>query len=428
MRTHAGHLTYCTNIHAGERWADHFASLQAHFPAIKARIAPDRPMGIGLRLSNQASLDLVREDELTLFKRWLTENDAYVFTMNGFPYGGFHHTRVKDQVHAPDWTTGDRVAYTLRLFRILEALMPEGGGPEAGDGAGGGRGAEAGDGAFPPDAGISTSPLSYRHWFASPDQAQEARARATLNILSVAEQLIRIHRLSGKLLHLDIEPEPDGLLETGAEFIEWFEADLLPAGRVLLASTFSCTGAEAESLLKEHIRLCYDVCHFAIGYESHREVMRELAGKEIKIGKIQISAALKAMIPGDARRTAIRAAFAAFNEPVYLHQVVAKQADGSLLRYPDLPEALADFDRPTVREWRAHFHVPIFVSDFGSLQSTRQDISEVLALQQERSVTQHLEVETYTWEVLPDELRLPLEESIIRELQWVKDELTTTNE
>lgn len=425
MRTHAGHLTYCTNIHAGELWADHFASLQAHFPAIKALVAPDRPMGIGLRLSNQASLDLVREDQLTLFKRWLTENQAYVFTMNGFPYGGFHHTRVKDQVHAPDWTTGDRVAYTLRLFQILEELMPEGG--SVADGAM--------DGAFPPDAGISTSPLSYRHWFASPGQLQEVRATATRHILSIAEHLVSIHRSSGKLLHLDIEPEPDGLLETGAEFIEWFEEDLLPAGRVLLASTFSCTGAEAESLLKEHIRLCYDVCHFAIGYESHREVMRELAAKGIKIGKIQISAALKAIIPGagpdaaaEVRLAAVRQGFAACNEPVYLHQVVAKQADGSLLRYPDLPEALADFDRPTVREWRAHFHVPIFVSEFGSLQSTRQDISEVLALQRERSVTQHLEVETYTWEVLPDELRLPLEESIIRELQWVKDVLTTTNE
>jgi len=450
MRTHAGHLTYCTNIHAGERWADHFASLQAHFPAIKARIAPDRPMGIGLRLSNQASLDLVREDELALFKQWLTENQAYVFTMNGFPYGGFHHTRVKDQVHAPDWTTGDRVEYTLRLFRILEALMPEGGGFGAGDGAEAGDGVENGglrgsgrvEGAFPPDAGISTSPLSYRHWFTSPGQLQEARAIATRHILSVAEQLIRTHQSSGKLLHLDIEPEPDGLLETGAEFIEWFEEDLLPAGRALLASTFSCTGAEAESLLKEHVRLCYDVCHFAIGYEPHREVMRELAEKGIKIGKIQISAALKAMIPGpgpggaggdpgaaaDARRAAIRQGFAACNEPVYLHQVVAKQADGSLLRYPDFPEALADFDRPAVREWRAHFHVPIFLSDFGSLQSTRQDISEVLALQQERPVTQHLEVETYTWEVLPAEMRLPLEESIIRELQWVKDELTSTNE
>jgi hypothetical protein len=404
MRTHAGHLTYCTNIHAGELWADHFASLQAHFPAIKARIAPDRPMGIGLRLSNQASLDLVREEQLTLFKRWLRENQAYVFTMNGFPYGGFHHTRVKDQVHAPDWTTGDRVAYTLRLFRILAELMPEG------------------------DAGISTSPLSYRHWFGSPGQVQEARATATRHILSIAEHLIRIHRSSGKLLHLDIEPEPDGLLETGAEFIEWFEEDLLPAGRILLASTFSCTGTEAELLLKEHIRLCYDVCHFAIGYEPHREVMRDLAEKGIKIGKIQISAALKAVIPADSRRVAVRQGFAACNEPVYLHQVVAKQADGSLLRYPDLPEALADFDRPTVQEWRAHFHVPIFLSDFGSLQSTRQDISEVLALQQERPVTQHLEVETYTWEVLPDEMRLPLEESIIRELQWVKDELTTTNE
>jgi hypothetical protein len=186
-------------------------------------------------------------------------------------------------------------------------------------------------------------------------------------------------------------------------------------------------------MLKEHIRLCYDVCHFAIGYEPHAEVIRQLAEKGIRIGKIQISAALKAEMGPAAGKTgdrlstpdraAIRAAFAGYDEPVYLHQVVARQEDGKLLRYSDLPQALADYDRPGVEEWRAHFHVPLFAGDFGALQSTQADILEVLELQRNDPFTRHLEIETYTWEVLPPHLKLPLEDSIVRELQWVKDVL-----
>src|SRR4028119_1228540 len=142
MKTSKGHLTYCTNIHAGESWSAHFSALQQNFPAIKNEVSPDAPMGIGLRLSNIASLDLTKKEELTVFKQWLAENDSYIFTMNGFPYGGFHNTRVKDQVHAPDWTTRERVEYTKCLFTILADLLPDG-----------------------LDGGVSTSPLSYRYWF-----------------------------------------------------------------------------------------------------------------------------------------------------------------------------------------------------------------------------------------------------------------------
>jgi hypothetical protein len=412
MQTTRGHLTYCTNIHAGESWPDHFEALKRHFPAIKERFSPDLRMGIGLRLSGQASRELLDPEALRLFKEWLTANRAYVFTMNGFPYGGFHHTRVKEQVHAPDWITQERVSYTLRMFTILKALLPQG-----------------------MDGGISTSPLSYRHWFTSVDEVRLARQTATLHILSVASELMAIRKASGKLLHLDIEPEPDGLLETGREFIDWFDRELLPAGIPLITKKFQCGILQAEDMLKEHIRLCYDVCHFAIGYESHKEVVRQLSERGIKVGKIQISAALKAEIgvapdraalPEGASapdRAAIRQAFAGYDEPVYLHQVVARKGDGSLLRYSDLPQALADYDHPGVEEWRAHFHVPLFAGNFGVLQSTRQDILQVLELQKNDPFTQHLEIETYTWEVLPPHLKLPLEDSIVRELQWVKDVL-----
>jgi hypothetical protein len=210
-------------------------------------------------------------------------------------------------------------------------------------------------------------------------------------------------------------------LETGYEFIEWVENDLLPVAIPVIKTKFNVSHQHAEDLIKEHLRLCYDVCHFAVGYEPHNKVIDDMAKRGIKIGKIQISAALKATMnsPEESAKN-IKETFEKFNEPTYLHQVVAKTADGKLVRFPDLPYALKDNDRRIV-EWRAHFHVPIFAEKFGLLSSTRDEIAEVLSLQKKKPFTQHLEVETYTWEVLPPALKLPLQDSIIRELQWVKN-------
>jgi hypothetical protein len=399
MKLTAGHLTYCTNIHAGENWTDHFAALKLSFPEIKQQLSPDAPMGIGLRLSNIASMELLQNDNLLQFKQWLQQQEAYVFTMNGFPYGGFHHTIVKDQVHAPDWTTNDRVAYTIRLFQVLADLLPDG---------------MAG--------GISTSPLSYRNWFNNGLALEMAKSAATKNILQVVAELNSIKQKTGIKLHLDIEPEPDGILETGREFIEWFEQDLLPQGIVFFEQEYQIPAIESQQLIRDHINLCYDICHFAIGYEPHELIINELANKRIKVGKIQISAALKAEFDAqNANKQAILAEFEKFNESTYLHQVIARGADGKLLRYPDLPEALTATD--DAQEWRAHFHVPVFLKSFGLLQSTQTDIIKVLGIQTKNPFTDHLEVETYTWGVLPDTLKIPLAQSIIRELEWVKNEL-----
>lgn len=398
MLTSSGHLTYCTNIHAGENWPDHFAAIKKYFPSIKEKLSPDNLMGIGLRLSNEASIQLSKKENLSDFKKWLAGQNAYVFTMNGFPYGGFHHRAVKDQVHTPDWTTDERADYTIRLFHILTALVPSG-----------------------MDGGISTSPLSYRHWFKTAEQLLNARGKATKNMILVIEKLVEIHRSTGKLLHLDIEPEPDGLLETGSEFIEWFENDLLPVAIPIIKTKFDVSHQHAQELIKEHLRLCYDVCHFAIGYESHKQVIEDVMKRGMKIGKIQISAALKAaMNLSDENINSIKRNFEKFNECTYLHQVIAKTTDGKLLRYPDLSDALKDKDH-RFKEWRAHFHVPIFSAEFDLLSSTQDEIAEVLSLQKMSAFTQHLEVETYTWEVLPPALKLPLQDSIIRELQWVKN-------
>ena len=135
------HLSYCTNIHPAETWEATFQSLQKYLLPIQSKLAPNKKLGIGLRLSNQASIELNQRNHLEAFKQWLNNHNLYVFTMNGFPYGAFHQQRVKDQVHQPDWSTKERFEYTKRLIDQLAYLLPEG-----------------------MEGGISTSPISYKPW------------------------------------------------------------------------------------------------------------------------------------------------------------------------------------------------------------------------------------------------------------------------
>jgi hypothetical protein len=177
-------------------------------------------------------------------------------------------------------------------------------------------------------------------------------------------------------------------------------------------------------MIKRHICLCYDVCHFAIGYEPHAEVIKQLTAEGIRVGKIQISAALKAVMSDEVSdRLKVKEAFGTFNESTYLHQVIASKKEGGFVRYRDLPEALADAENSLVNEWRAHFHVPVFLKKFGLLESTQADIVQILEIQKSTPFTNHLEVETYTWEVLPESLKLRIDQSIIRELKWVTNQL-----
>jgi hypothetical protein len=369
---------------------------------VKSRLGYKGKFGIGLRLSKEASVVLERPERLQEFQEWLKKTQAYVYSLNCFPYGGFHRTKVKEQVHAPDWTTEARLAYTLRCFRILVQLLPEG-----------------------VEGGISTSPLSYRHWFVSDLEKNEAFERATTHLIAVVVELVRLHQETGKFLHLDIEPEPDGLLENSDELIHYFKEWLLSVGKASLAKQLGTTQKEAGKLIKDHLQVCYDVCHFAIGYEKPKEAFKKLKQAGIGIGKIQLSAALKLLIPESPfERFSIGKRLGEFADTTYLHQVVGRTKEGGLKSYPDLPQALAKLGDTQDLEWRVHFHVPIFLANYGTFQATQEDIVEVLKLVNANpSITKHLEVETYTWEVLPQDTHLTLGDAISRELAWVKEQL-----
>jgi hypothetical protein len=392
------HLSYCSNIHPGESWEATFQNLKIYIPEVRQRLKADGPFGIGLRLSNEASLVLERPEKLREFQDWLRKVNAYVFTLNGFPYGDFHRQIVKEKVNFPDWTTTDRRDYTIRSFRILAQLLP----PKI-------------------MGGISTSPISYRHWFKNTDALNQGMETATRHLLEVVEELVNIHRITGKLMHLDIEPEPDGILENSEETVSLFSDWLLPKGKAWLAQKFGISESEAEELIKTHIQVCYDVCHFAIVYEEPSDTFAKFEAAGIRVGKIQISAALKVLIPDSVNeKFSLGKKLLSFVESTYLHQVVAKGADGKLKSYADLPQALEFLPESKEEEWRIHFHVPVFLDNYGSFSSTQETISIVLKeILSNPEITQHLEVETYTWEVLPEDTRLSLGESIARELSWV---------
>ncbi|MEP2296362.1 metabolite traffic protein EboE, partial [Algoriphagus sp.] len=244
---------------------------------------------------------------------------------------------------------------------------------------------------------------------------------ATKHLLEVVAVLAEIKSHTGKSLHLDIEPEPDGILENSDEMVWLFSEWLLPIGKPWLVEKLKISEEDVEEALKEHIQVCYDVCHFAIVYEKPADTFAKFEKAGIKIGKIQISAALRVVIPHEpAARDLLKVNLLPFEESTYLHQVVAMKKDGMLHSYSDLPEALKVLESTEEKEWRIHFHVPVFLDNYGALASTQDQISIVLnEILKNPSLTNHLEVETYTWEVLPEDSRLNLGESISRELAWV---------
>ncbi|MDO6388508.1 metabolite traffic protein EboE [Pontibacter sp. BT731] len=397
------HLSYCTNIHPGETWEEVLKSLKEYLPTLKKNLSPNQPFGIGLRLSDLASRELAEQQSLADFQEWLTKNGLYVYTMNGFPYGGFHKQVVKDQVHKPDWTTHDRLEYTKRLAGILAVLLPAG-----------------------MEGGISTSPLSYKPWHHSQDQTDAVLSAATENLLELVVFLLQLKHKTGKTIHVDLEPEPDGLLENSDEVIHYFNDWLLAKGIDKLTQANLLNSTKAREAIVAHIQVCYDVCHFALAYENPSEAFLKFSSAGIRVGKVQLSAALKVKVPTDTYGKAVlREKLLPFAESTYLHQVVAQHPDGSLSHYTDLALALAVIQKTEAREWRIHFHVPVFTDSYNGLQSTREDVQQVLALLEKERITNHLEVETYTWDVLPDGLKTDLAHSIRRELEWV---IETINE
>ena len=367
------------------------AALERFAPRLKARFAPNAPFGVGLRLSARDARELSQGNHLAELRAFLDREGLYVAIINGFPHGSFHRSVVKADVYAPDWRDDARVEYTSELIDILAALVPDG-----------------------LDGGVSTVPLSYKAWMRNATPAEWERL--TGNIVRIAAKLVRLKRDRGLVIHLDVEPEPDCVIENTDETIDYFNQWLIPRGAPALAAGLGIATEEAERELRDHIRICFDCCHFSVEHEDPRVALARLQAAGLRIGRIQLSSALCVDMPEDRRQSAgVIERLRPFADSTYLHQVITRK-DATLAHYPDLGEAL---DRGEAGDWRIHFHVPLFTSEYEGLRSSQTDVRKVLTMVAAAPITTHLEIETYTWDVLPGSLKIDLLESIAREYDWV---------
>ena len=395
----APHLTYCTNIHPGESWAEVRDNLERYLVPVRERAAPGRPFGVGLRLSAESARALTEPGALEELRAFLHAHDLYVFTINGFPYGPFHGRPVKEQVYLPDWLEPERLDYTDRLADILAALLP----------------AEL-------EGSISTVPGAFApRVHGDADEARMARA-----LLDHVVHLVRVRASTGRRIALALEPEPCCFLETIAETVRFFERHLLSATAVAQVSNAAgLSRGDAERAIREHLGVCLDACHLAVEFEEPQQVLDALEAAGIRVPKVQVTAGLRAVLrEGD---DATLDALASFADDVYLHQVVERHDDGTLVRHLDLPQALAAVRaRPVqgAREWRVHFHVPVFRERYGAFGGTQAYVAELLRLVRERGTSTHFECETYTWDVLPEEFRREgIVGGIVREVGWAERHL-----
>jgi len=383
------HLTYCLNVHPGESWKENLAAIRGKAMAVRDLVCTGGRFGLGLRLSCRAAGELCRPRSLAAFRRFLADNDLYVFTINGFPYGTFHATAVKQKVYSPDWRSVRRRNYTIVLADILAELLPEG-----------------------VVGSISTVPGSYKRWIRTDQDVREMVAA----LADVAAHLHEIRERTGREICLALEPEPDCFLEKTADAISFFGGPLTSLGAEQVRERLGIGPDEARTILRRHLGVCFDTSHLAVQFENLAASLKSLLRAGIRIGKVHLSSALRVRPsrPSMARLNE-------FDDGVYLHQVRVRYADGRIDRFADLPGALGSVAAGgRAGEWRVHFHVPLFFTRAGGLRSTSSLFTPAFAKVLTSGASQNVEIETYTFGVLPEMLGVPdVIQGIAEEYKWV---------
>lgn len=387
-------LAYGTNVAPAEDVAGIVAALGGLWADVRRLAEPDGTLGLGLWLAEPAAAALARDaGAMREVRGVLAANGLEITTVNAFPQRAFHAPVVKDAVYRPDWTDPARLAYTSSVARAVAGIALPGA-----------------------DITISTLPLGF------PKLPMQTHLRAAGLLFAATLDLHRLREATGTTVRLALEPEPCCALETTTEAMEFFVAGVWPfLGAV--ARTAGLTEDAAREIVDRHLGVCLDLCHLAVAHEDPFAARERLRGAGVPVFKVQVSAAVEVLDPAD---PAQRAALAAFVEPRWLHQVGAPGvasgvgAPARVLR--DLPDALADPTFALHRPWRVHFHVPLSAEEVGGLPTTRREVARFLSLVAGDPDPPVLEIETYTWAVVPG-APPGLAENVAGELAWVRGAL-----
>jgi hypothetical protein len=391
-----GHLSYSTLVHPGDNWELMSHSLRTYVPRVKARVSPNQPLGLSLRLA-ASSAELLARDQSARneLKRFLSENDLYLYTVNAFPYGAFKDTIVKEQVYEPDWRSEERTQYTINVADVLADVAPDG-----------------------LASSIQSAPLGFKPRVTGPDVVSSY----TEHVLRVVAHLVGIEQRTGKTVTLGLEPEPHCFLETTDEAIDYFTGHLY-SGRSAerLAKLADIPVSDAISALRRHLGVVFDIGHQAVGFEDIPVSLQKLVDAGVPILKLQEVAAMHMPNVTDETVEALQR----FAKTVYLSQTVEKK-NGKITKFLNLEDAFAARQKdPGPREWRTHFHVPVFLDDLGGkFGTTRFALEAALKMHKEKPLSGQLEIETYTWDVLPDHLKTgDIVDYVCREIEWVRGQL-----
>jgi hypothetical protein len=390
-----GHLTYSTLVHPGDDWEQMWASLTTYVPKVKARFAHNQRFGVSLRLSASSAQTLAGSAaERDKLKKFLADNGMYLYTVNAFPYGPFKGTVVKEQVYEPDWRSEERTRYTTNVADVLADVCGPGISPS-----------------------IQSAPLGFKPRVTGGDVV----ASYTNHVLRVAAHLVALEQRTDCTVTLALEPEPYCFLETTDETIDYFTHHLYSgAAAETLAKLAQIPISEAHVALRRHLGVVFDICHQAVEFEDIAASLQKLVDAGIPIFKLQEAAALWMPEVTPAVVDTLRR----YSKTIYLTQTVEKR-DGKLTRFLNLEDAFAAFEKnPGPREWRTHFHVPVFLDDLGPFRTTRFAIEDALAFHKKKPLSRQLEIETYTWDMLPENLKTgDIVDYVCRELDWVRGQL-----
>lgn len=380
-------LSYCTNVHPGLTVAQVESGLTEF--TVPAGRQFGSPLAAGLWLAQPVVRELMSDPEATKrFAARVVELGLCTYTLNAFPFGDFHSERVKENVYLPDWTESSRLEYSWNCARVLAKLirasLPLG-----------------------TDGSLSTVPLGFKT-LAKSTNFEEQCIR---NLIELARRLARLESETGQTIRLAIEPEPCCVLETTTETIAFFHRL-----RDLAANE------QALEFVERHLGVCYDVCHQSVEFENVAESIAALDRAKIRISKIHITCALQVTNPGE--NLSARDALAHFVEPRYLHQSFAKSSTGEIRRVLDLSDDLVRIPPQEFANadcWRIHFHVPVNAERIGPLETTRADLKIALKAVEKLAYSPHLEVETYTWNVLPEVQKVDLVTGLAEELSATRE-------
>jgi sugar phosphate isomerase/epimerase len=391
-----GHLTYSTLVHPADDWEQIWQSLNTYVPKVKERWAGNKRFGVSLRLSAKSAETLANSKaDRDKLRKFLDDQNMYLYTVNAFVYGHFKGDVVKEQVYEPDWRSEERTRYTMNVASVVADIAPAD--------------------VFP---SIQTSPLGFKPRVTGPDVVQSY----TDNVLRVTKHLIELEAKTGVTVTLGLEPEPYCFLETTDETVDYFTNHLYSGvSAEKLAKMSGLPISEAIAALRKHVGIVYDICHLAVEYEDITQSLQKLVDAGVPIVKLQEAAALH--IPEVTQP--IVDTLKRYAKTIYLTQTIEKR-NGKFTKYLNLEDAFAAWEKdPGPREWRTHIHVPVFLDDLGQFRTTRFAIADALKFHKKKPLSRHLEVETYTWDMLPDSLKTgDIVEYVCRELDWVRGQLT----